>query len=330
MEKTKILVRLPNWLGDMVMAAGALRQLPHFFPGAEVSVIVKKGLQDLLPFFPAVRHRFVFSKEEYKGVKGLWQFGRMIRKTETFDLYISFPDSFSSALMGFATGAKKRIGYQKEGREILLTDAFVKPKGLHRVEEYVSLLEKYAGKKSSEIAVLLNHSFPKEDYAVVNINSEASSRRLTVPKAVEVIEALRKNMAGKIVLIGGPGEKAFVEEVLAAVKNKEGIESVAGKTSLAELAKVLASARVVLTTDSGPAHLSNALGTQTVVLFGAGNEANTSPYNKNAVQVIRLGKLSCEPCTKNICVRFDTPQCLEQLETALIVQAVKQRKQYGN
>jgi heptosyltransferase II len=330
MEKTKILVRLPNWLGDMVMAVGAIRQLAHFFPGAEVSVIVKKGLQDLLPFFPPSRHQFIFSKEEYKGVKGIWRFGRMIRKTETFDLYISFPDSFSSALMGFATGAKKCIGYRKEGRELLLTDAFDKPKGLHRVEEYTHLLEQYTGKKSSGTAVLLHHSFPKEDYAVVNINSEASSRRLTVPKAVEVIEVLRKEMPGKIVMIGGPGEKAFVEEVLARINSREDIESVAGKTSLAELATVLASASVVLTTDSGPAHLANALGTQTVVLFGAGNEANTSPYNKNAVQVIRLGKLSCEPCTKNVCVRFDTPQCLEQLETALIVQTVKQRKQHGN
>jgi ADP-heptose:LPS heptosyltransferase len=329
MEKTKILVRLPNWLGDMVMAVGALRQLAHFFPGAEVSVIVKKGLQDLLLFFPPSRHQFIFSKEEYKGVKGIWRFGRMIRKTETFDLYISFPDSFSSALMGLATGAKKRTGYQKEGRELLLTDAFVKPKGLHRVEEYTHLLEQYTGKKSSGTAVLLNHSFPKEDYAVININSEASSPRLTGPKAIEIIEALRKEMTGKIILIGGPGEKAFVEEVFTKMPNKEGIESVAGKTSLGGLAKVLASASVVLTTDSGPAHLANALGTQTVVLFGAGNEANTSPYNKSAVQVIRLGKLSCETCTKNVCVRYDTPQCLEQLETALIVQAVKQRKEYG-
>ncbi|HET7896057.1 MAG TPA: glycosyltransferase family 9 protein, partial [Flavisolibacter sp.] len=136
----KILVRLPNWLGDMVMAVGAVQQLPHFFPGAEVSVIVKKGLQDLLPFFPPVKHQFVFSKNEYKGFRGLWQFGKMIGRTESFDLFISFPDSFSSALMGMATGAAKRVGYKKEGREILLTNSFTRPKGLHRAEEYVRLL----------------------------------------------------------------------------------------------------------------------------------------------------------------------------------------------
>src|SRR5205085_2756012 len=139
----KILVRLPNWLGDMVMSVGALHQLPQFFPGASISVIVKQGLQDLLPFFPETSHQFVFSKDNYPGVKGLWRFGRMIQRADQFDLFISFPDSFSSALMGLATGAAKRIGYRKEGREVALTNAYTKPKGLHRVEEYIRLVELY-------------------------------------------------------------------------------------------------------------------------------------------------------------------------------------------
>jgi len=328
MDRRKILVRLPNWLGDMVMAVGAVRQIPHFFPGAEVSVIVKKGLQDLLPFFPPLQHQFVFSKAEYKGAKGLWRFGKTIRQTDSFDLFISFPDSFSSALMGFATGAKERIGYKKEGREILLTKAYPKPVGLHRAEEYVRLLELYTGIERKPVVVSLQHSFPKQDYLVININSEASSRRLQVEKAVEVIAEARSQFSQRMVLIGGPGEKAFVETVMDRLPSKENIESVAGKTSLAVLAEILASASVVLTTDSGPAHLANALGTQTVVLFGAGNERNTAPYNKAAVQVIRLGQLSCEPCTKNVCVRFGTPKCLTLLNTQNILSTVKERTFY--
>ena len=328
MDRRKILVRLPNWLGDMVMAVGAVRQIPHFFPGAEVSVIVKKGLQDLLPFFPPLQHQFVFSKNEFKGAKGLWKFGKKIRQTDSFDLFISFPDSFSSALMGFATGARERIGYKKEGREILMTKSFSKPAGLHRAEEYVRLLELYTGTEQQPVAVSLQHAFPKLDYLVININSEAESRRLPVDKAVEVINAARAQFSERIVLIGGPAEKAFVETVLEHLPAKENIESVAGKTSLGGLAEVLASARAVLTTDSGPAHLANALGTQTVVLFGAGNEANTAPYNKAAVQVIRLGQLSCEPCTKNVCVRFGTPKCLTLLNTQLILDTVNERTFY--
>ncbi|HEY1022474.1 MAG TPA: glycosyltransferase family 9 protein, partial [Flavisolibacter sp.] len=278
-----------------------------------------------LPFFPSTRHQFVFSKEEYKGVKGAWRFGKLIKKTEQFDLFISFPDSFSSALMGYATGAKKRIGFRKEGRDLLLTNVYAKPKGLHRADEYLSLLEMYAGKKAGHHSVSLQHSFPQKDHLVININSEAQSRRLTTAKAVEIISTVRKNIGGMIYLIGGGKEAHFVDRVLALLPDQTGIVSVAGKTTLPQLAEVLASARAMLTTDSGPAHLANALGTQTVVLFGAGNEANTSPYNKELLQVIRLGQLSCEPCTKNVCVRFETPQCLERLDSLYITNTLQQR-----
>lgn len=321
----KILVRLPNWLGDTVMAVGAVNALPFFFPGAEVSVIAKSGLQELLRFFPPLHHRFIFDKGEYGGPKGLWRFGKKIAAASTFDVFLSFPDSFSSALMGFATGAGVRIGYKAEGRNMLLTHSFSKPRNLHRAEEYATLPELFTGKEGGPLKVRLQHSFPKEDRIVVNINSEAASRRLTAAKAVELLSAVRAAFAEKIVLIGGPNEKEFVGAVLQGAKEKTAIENLAGKTSVQELVQVLASAKLVLTTDSGPAHLANALGTQTVVLFGAGNENNTAPYNKDNLTTLRLGKLSCEPCTKNVCVQFGTPQCLELLETTAIITAMKQK-----
>jgi lipopolysaccharide heptosyltransferase II len=321
----KILVRLPNWLGDMVMSAGVIHQLPHFFPGAEISVIAKKGIHELIDFFPSVKHCFVFSKEEYSGLKGVWKFGREIRRTEKFDLFISLPDSFSSALLGYATGAKKRIGYKKEGREMFLTNSFPKAKGVHRVEEYVQLLELFTGRERKDLHVTLRAESGKKNHLVININSEASSRRLTIAKAIEIVAAVRSTYSNPMILIGGQKEKEFVDDVFQKLENKQGIESVAGKTSLKDLVQILASAKLVLTTDSGPAHLANALGTETVVLFGAGNENNTSPYQKGNVQAIRLGKLSCEPCTKNVCIQFGTPQCLELLETTRILSAMKQK-----
>lgn len=325
----KILVRLPNWLGDMVMAVGFIRQLEAFFPGAEVSVIAKKGIDTLLPFFPPLKHSFVFSKEEYSGLKGLWKFGRALRQKEKFDLFFCLPDSFSSAFMGRATGARQRVGYKNEVRQVFLTHSYTKPAGLHRVEEYVRLLEQFTGRKAEAIPVFLRHHFPKQDYVVANINSEASSRRLTADKAVEMLASVRAAIPQKIVLVGAPKEKEFVDEVVNRLPDKNRIESVAGKTSLSQLAELLASARLMFTTDSGPAHLANALGTQTIVLFGAGNENNTAPYNAALRTVVRLGQLSCEPCTKNVCMRYGLPQCLERLDTPLVTQIVKKGLEHG-
>jgi len=319
----KILVRLPNWLGDMVMSVGFINQLPVFFPGAEISVIAKKGIHDLFSFFPTTQHQFVFSKEEFKGIRGLVEFGKMIKQIEKFDLFFCLPDSFSAAIMGVATGADKRIGYKKELRQLLLTDAYSKPQGLHRVDEYIQLLKIFTNRQAEPADVSLHHQFAKKDYVAVNINSEASSRRLTVAKAIELLNILRSSIDEKIVLVGAPKEKEFVDSVIAGLIDSTGVENLAGKTSLLQLAEVLASAQVMLTTDSGPAHLANALGTHTIVLFGAGKESNTAPYNRNLRNIIRLGQLSCEPCEKNVCVRYGTPQCLERLDTNRIVETVK-------
>jgi len=319
----KILVRLPNWLGDMVMAVGFLNVLKSFYPQAEITVIAKKGLHGLLPLFPNIKEVIVFDKNENKGLRGAWKFGRQLKTKGAWDVFFSLPDSISAAVMGVATGAPKRVGFKNEGRSLLLTHAYSKPKNLHRAEEYAALLSLFAKQPVTNLNVTLQQNKMAEDYVVVNINSEASSRRLTVAKAVEIISALQSHLTQKLVLIGAPKEKPFIDSVLALVPNSETIENRAGDTSLPQLAQLLSSAKVVLTTDSGPAHLSNALKTPTVVLFGAGNEANTAPYMDQYRSIIRLGQLSCEPCRKNVCVRYETPQCLERLNTALIVEKVK-------
>ena len=159
----KILVRLPNWLGDMVMSVGFIRQLSHFFPGAEISVIAKKGIHELLPFFPELKHKFIFDKQEFKSIAGLVQYGQRVRKTEKFDLFFCLPDSFSAAIMGAATGAKKRIGYKKELRQVLLTDSYRKPGNLHRAEEYTSLIEFFVNQKPEPVDVFFESQVRKKE-----------------------------------------------------------------------------------------------------------------------------------------------------------------------
>jgi heptosyltransferase-2 len=285
-------------------------------------VIAKKGIDQLVPFFPDIQETFVFSKEEYKGARGLWQFGKMIRRHTAFDLFFCLPNSFSSALMGYATGTGIRVGYKQELRQLLLTHSYRVPEGMHRAEEYLALIGSFTGTPMPAPDVRLRFTGAKEDYVVVNINSEASSRRLTPEKAVDIISRAQMQWNLPLVLIGAPKEKEFVDAVVRKLPSATGIENRAGATGLPDLVRLLGNARVMLSTDSGPAHLANALGTRTVVLFGAGNEFHTAPYNKNLNEVIRLGKLTCEPCRKNVCVRYGIPQCLEQLSAEDIVQAV--------
>jgi lipopolysaccharide heptosyltransferase II len=318
-----ILIRLPNWLGDMVMSTAFVQAVKNEYPAATIDLVAKKGIDFLLDYFPAHGHAFIFCKEEYKGLGGLRRFGKMIAAQKKYELFFCLPDSFSSAIMGHATAATQRIGFKKELRAVFLTNTYTKPKGLHRVEEYVDLLKQFTKKEIAVPPVQLktNHAV-KGNAVVININSEAVSRRLPKDKAISIITAVRHAIPNEIILVGSNKEADFVNEVYNALPDKNNITNKAGKTNLPELLHLFAGSAAVLTTDSGPAHVANALGVHTIVLFGAGNENNTAPYNKNNRSIIRLGQLACEPCVSNTCKIYGVPQCLVKLDEQIIVSAV--------
>lgn len=319
-----ILIRLPNWLGDMVMSSAFVRAVNEQYPGAAIDLVAKKGIEPLLDLFPPHGERYIFSKEKYSGLQGAWRFGKQIARKKKYDLFFCLPDSFSSALMGFASGAAKRAGYKKEARGVLLTTSFLKKENLHRVEEYLDLLRQYSGKDPGPPVVgLASTGKTKQNAIVININSVAPSRRLPEGKAISIINAIRRSTDSTIFLVGGPGDVERVDAVYAKLENKTNIVILAGYTGLIELAGFTEASAVTLSTDSGPAHLANAMGAPTIVLFGAGNENETAPYNKPNRTLIRLGKLSCEPCNSNTCKKYGVPECLLQLDETLIVKAVQ-------
>jgi lipopolysaccharide heptosyltransferase II len=317
----KILVRLPNWLGDVVMSTAFVSAVHQLYPEARIDVIIKKELAGIADLIPDLHQIHTFSKQEYKGLSGVFRFGKALR-FEKYDLFFCMPDSLSSAVMGWATGAKKRIGFGKEGRFFLLSSSYKKPLNIHRVDEYVSLLEQFTGKKITERSVRLEvkASGQHNNLVVVNFNSEAVSRRMPLDTGKQLINLLTNTFkSAKFIVVGSPKEKEYVDELLNDAENGRRLENYAGKTSLEGLCNLMASARAVLTTDSGPAHLANAVGVPTITLFGAGNELNTAPYNKQYLTVLRAGKLECEPCIRNTCKLYGIPKCMQLIDEMEII-----------
>ncbi len=315
----------------MVMATAFVQVVQQQYPQATIDVIAKKGIDFLLEYFPPHNQRFVFNKEEYNGIAGAFKFGRQIRTQKKYDIFFCMPNSFSSAVMAFASGAKKRVGYKKELRSMLLTHAYATKKNIHRVSQYLDLLQQFLNTAITTPPVSLQaENTDKNNAVVVNINSEASSRRLPKEKAISIINTLQLKLTVPIILVGSPKEKQFVDEVYDGLNNKNTITNIAGKTTVPQLINLFAGCNVILTTDSGPAHVANALGTHTVVLFGAGNENNTAPYNKQNCTIIRLGQLACEPCISNTCKLYSTPKCLQLLDENSIAEKVMQVLQKNN
>ena len=319
----KILIRLPNWLGDVVMSTAFVGSVRQSYPQADVDVIIKKELGGIASLIPGLNQVHLFSKQEYPGLPGVYRFGKTLQEGK-YDLFFCLPDSLSSAVMGWATKAKKRIGFGKEGRFFLMTNTYKKPANLHRTDEYISLLEQFTGKTITDRQVRLQAKTNEStgSQVILNFNSEAFSRRMPIDKAKQLISMLTSIFKStRFVIVGSPKEKVYVDELLSGIDNRQ-IENYAGKTSLAGLCDLMASSKAILTTDSGPAHLGNSLGVPTIVLFGAGNELNTAPYNKENLKVIRAGKLECEPCVRNTCKLYGVPKCMQLIDEIEIINAL--------
>ena len=318
-EIKSILIRLPNWLGDMIMSSAFIRALKQQYPDAVVDIIVKKELAALAAFFQGISQVYEFSKTGYPGISGIKKFGKMIAGNRQYDLFFCLPDSFSSALMGYYTKSTIRAGYKKEGRSFLLTKSWKKPENLHRVEEYTNLLSLFTGKENICAEVKLKGtgsslSLPYGKNLVFNINSEAPSRRLPLEKAREITSIILKQTDYNVVMIGSYKETGYVNELITKINNQERVCNIAGKTNLTELAELLNNVDLMISTDSGPAHLANSLGTPLIVFFGAGHEKNTGPYNKEKTIILKADDIECAPCYSNFC-KYDSPLCLLKLNS---------------
>jgi len=320
----KILIRLPNWLGDVVMSTAFINAVRQLYPDATVDVIIKKELGSIASLIPGINNIHLFSKQDHNGLGGVYRFGKSMRAKQ-YDLYFNLPHSLSSFVMAWASGAKQRIGFNKEGGFFLLTRSFKKPANLHRADEYVSLLESFTGKtiNNKQVGLEVQISAEQKESVVINFNSEASSRRMPLDKGRSIINRLTTTFKDTTFsFVGSPKEAVFIEELLIGLNNGDRLQNLAGKTDLKGLTELMASSKAVLTTDSGPAHLANAVGAPTIVLFGAGNENNTAPYNKQSLTVIRYGELICEPCVRNTCKLYGIPKCMEMLDEIKIINAL--------
>lgn len=324
----QILVRLPNWLGDVIMSFGFLKTLHVQFPNSCIDVIIKKGLEDVLIAVPEIHSVFTFQKHTQGSLGKLWQYGKQL-KPKSYDLFFCLPLSFSSAYMGWASGAKYRIGYKAELRSVFFTHAYSKPKNLHRVEEYAMLVFYFLNKPPAFPTTYTFPSFKKESvqpYVVLHLHSEAISRALPVKACVQLVQMLQKRFPWNIKLSGSVADASRSEEIIHLLppENQNNIEVLAGKTNLLQLITLMQQAALVVSVDSGPAHIAAACNVPLVVIFGAGNEKNTGPYYAKNAYVVRHGELPCEPCVKNTCKWQTLPLCLEQLNLNKIIRACEQ------
>ncbi|MDH4121040.1 MAG: lipopolysaccharide heptosyltransferase II [Deltaproteobacteria bacterium] len=330
MSDLRIVVRTPNWLGDLVMSLPFLRAVLQRFPQAGVDLIVRQGFETLpLP------HRGKVIPYDRKAL-GPGRYGWGLRGAGYTHFFV-LPPSLSSAWMAFTSRVPQRIGHPGDGRRWLLSPAIPytrPPRSRPLAEEYLELLAPWGTPALADYPA----RFPlPEGWAVHVLEQEGLTGLLPerfvalAPGAefgpakqwpVAHYRALAGLLASRgwpVVVVGLPKEREAGEEITRGVQGKPAGLNLCGRTRLAGMAAVLARASGVVSNDSGAMHVAAALGRPQVALFGSTNPGWTAPLNPQA-KLIHLN-LPCSPCYQRVCPLGHT-RCLSEITPQAALEAL--------
>lgn len=316
----RVVVRGTNWVGDAVMTIPALRELRRVLPDAHLTLATRSWSEGLFRDADFLDDLLIYDRRNLRSVAHAARQWRARR----FDLAILFQNAFEAALMAALARVPVRLGYGTDGRGPLLTHPLALPSWLgrrHEVHYYLNIVAElerllrgstrvperepvFALKVSSErragAAALLGERGVSENGPLVALcpgSTNSRAKRWPVERYAALADSFISEMGASVLLVGAPEELEVSLAVAAAMRHRPVV--LTGRTSLAEAVAVLSLVDVLITNDTGPAHIAAALERPTLVIFGPTDPATTRPFSPVAELIRRPPE--CAPCMLRDC-----------------------------
>lgn len=313
----------PQWIGDAVMTEPLLRRLAA--RGERLTVAALPWVAPVFRAMPQVSD--ILEVPFAHGGLQLRARRQVARQLHgRFDAAYVLPNSLKSALVPFWADIPRRIGYLGEARVGLLTHRLKNPSKAKR-PPMVALYSALSGETgiqndrpqlqwpaAHQAAVLASHGLSAGAYHVFAPGAEYGSAKRWPASHFAAVAA---ELGGPVVLLGS-GKDAQVCEQIASAAPQAQLMNLAGRTSLADALGLIASARAMLSNDSGLMHVAAGFGLPQVAVFGSSSPEHTPPLNEHA-HVLWLKHdasyqppLDCAPCFERECPLGHT-RCLIDL-----------------
>jgi heptosyltransferase II len=316
-----VVVFLPNWIGDAVMATPALRALREHFRGHRVVGVVRPYVAGLLEggdWFDEV----ILAPADLAGVFAVSRRLRELRPSTA----VLLPNSMRSALTAWLGRCERRIGIVRDPfRRLLLTDALEPVRGKsgrivpspviddynrlattagcpapgHRMELFTTSADEAA---ADEVWRQAGLSSGRE---VVCLNPGAafgSAKHWPAGYFADLARDLARNRGSGVLVLCGPSERDLARQIAAAVDHPA-VTALSGANmppaSLGLTKAIIRRCDLLVTTDSGPRHFAAAFGRPVVTLFGPTHIAWTETYFPRAIHLQK--EVDCGPCQRRTC-----------------------------
>lgn len=287
-RRTRVFVRMPNWLGDVAMALPLLRAVRQSRPDAHLTLLAKPG------FAPLLEALGVGDQVRALPPPGPGYFARFAAmRAEYPDVWILLTNSLRGDLEALLSGCRQRFGIVRPGKpRTLLSHAYRLPAGFdeshhHQIELWGDFLRHFgldARPDRSPLAFPRRHPDVPPGAIGLIAGSENEPRKRWQPEGWRgLIEALPSE---RFVLLGTPADAAITSRIASGMPDGRVVD-LAGRTSLPDFAAALASCRLLVTNDTGGMHLANALGVPLVGLFGPTNPVRTGPVYSAPYRILQ-------------------------------------------
>lgn len=285
----KLLIEIPTWLGDAIMATPAIENIIKNIDDVEITIFGSFVSTKIFENHPKVKNIIIDETKKSKNrYASLYSLSKEIGK---FDMAFSFRSSFSTKFFFFLLKAQKKFIFKKTKIE------------KHQVLKYNDFVNQSL-KSSLEAGDLKLYFKPfSYDKPTLGINPGAtygSAKRWYPSEFAKVAISLASKY--NIVIFGGPTETDIAgdienELIQNGVKN---YQNFAGKTTITELIEKIAGLDLFITNDSGPMHVAAAFKIKTVSIFGPTKFKETNQWNNPNGKIISK-YLDCSPCMKRVC-----------------------------
>ncbi len=306
-DPTVLCVVMPTWVGDACMATPTLRALRNAFPENKIVGVMRPVIRDVLErawgsAIPWIDQTVLFNKKASPTAGSRWALVRQIRSSGA-NLGILLTNSLWSAAVLRLAGVRRVVGYRRDGRGLLLSDAIEVPRNgkqllpISPVDYYLQLAS-WLGCDVRNRAMQLGLTETDEMLAnrlwsqvgfssttpTIAINSGAanSAERLWPAEQVRALAArLANDLGAQVLLHCGPADRDASNRIADSVDDRRVASmGVAEELPIGLSKAVLKRSVAVVSTDSGPRHLAVAFDRPVVSLFGPTTPQWTSTYNR--------------------------------------------------
>ena len=307
LKTLSVLIELPTWLGDSVMATPAIENIINHFGELKITLIGTNISTEVLKNHPKVT-KIIILNTKYN------PFFKKNRQLGVFDFYFTFRSSLRSKFLKILIKSNKK--YQYDGS---------KYQNRHQVEKYVDFINDSLdiNYPSNNLIIYRKSSKIKKSSKLIGINpgaSYGSAKRWPPNEFAKVAFELSKKF--DIIIFGGANEVNSANEIEKILINKSinNFLNLAGKTSITELIDYISSLDILITGDSGPMHIAASLKIPTIAIFGPTNHLETSQW-MNSKSLIIKKNLDCQPCMKRTCP-LKHNNCMKLIQAKEVIECI--------